>query len=173
MTLIELTSEAKLLQFLLDEHASTNDGDISDIGGVIETWESQNSIDISAKAEALIRVMKTYQMASESQGTEIKRMSESKKANDNHYERLKSYLLFCMQSSNLDKINAGPYKITVCEASQRSLVIDVDETEIPDQYVIRKKEINFRSLKKAVEDGDEAALKFAHLSEKSKYVRIK
>lgn len=65
---------------------------------------------------------------------EEKRLSERRKAIENHQKRIKEYIKLNMESLGIDSLDAGTFKITLAN-NPEALEIS-DESAIPAEYII-------------------------------------
>ncbi len=85
------------------------------------------------KAAACIAVMKNMDSDVEQIDAEIKRLQDLKKFRKNNVDRLKSYLLSCMQSAELQEVKAGT--LTLKRQKNPSSVVVYNVENLPNEYV--------------------------------------
>lgn len=166
MNLFDLTQHAQALQDLIDSHAESNQGDITDVASVVDDWGKE--YDINAKVDSICSLIREYGARAEAQKEEAKRLNDRAKVAENKVKRLKDWLVYCMDNAGYKSLKTGIFEASLREASQQSIEITGD---VPDPYLIVKKEIDKTAIKDAIKAG--VIIDFARLLPKTKYVAIK
>ena len=124
--LFELTAGVRELQEMCD----VNELSAADIADTMDML----MIGVSQKVEACLKVH-TMQLNEVSNiDTEIERLTALKVAPQNNANRMLEYVKNNMLASNLDKLDAGLFRLTLRKPTQR--LGELDESLIPAQYFI-------------------------------------
>jgi len=89
--------------------------------------------ELSRKAEAVIHVLRNLDAETEAYAQEIKRLTDRKRAAEANVERIRSYVRSAMETSNITRIKAGTFSVTLGEGPEK-VEID-DDAALPDEYV--------------------------------------
>jgi len=115
--------------------------------------------DIETKAENICKLVKQFELTAESFKAEEKRISERRKALENHADRIKRYMKESLTFANIDKVQAGTFSVSI-RPSQGSLQIE-DMAAIPAEYIKVVYEPDKAKIKDAIKNG--AAIPGAHI----------
>lgn len=139
MSLYELTTE---VLSLMDSETCTDEQLQEAFGNITE------------KAQNCAQYHATLQSQSDMFDKEIKRLTERKKAIDNHIKRFKEYIQSNMERLEIEKLNAGVFQIAL-QNSPESVEVE-DESKIPAKYWITTttKAIDKNAIKSALKNGD-------------------
>ena len=170
MNLFNITQEAMLIDSLMERHAEAHEGDISDVCTTLDEWVAENQISLAAKLEAIGGLVRDRSARAEARETEAKRLSEEARKDEAFVERLKDWCKRCMESSNMTKAQGGIYAFSIVKSGARSLVLDIPENEVPDEFIRVEKEIDKMKIKDAVIAGETT---IGHLAEPTTSLRIK
>jgi hypothetical protein len=90
--------------------------------------------DISDRAEGIARVMRNKQAEADALDVEIKRLQMKKKRAENTAERLKGYMLYCMETVGAEKLHTsiGDWRVQLNPPS----VTVIDADKIPERFLI-------------------------------------
>lgn len=124
---------------------------------------------IEDKADGYARVIKQLDANAKALDEEIKRLKSKKDACKNNIDRMKLHLTNAMIAIDKRKFKTDLFSFNV-QKNQASVILDVDEADIPDEFMRIKKEVSKTAIKEAIDAGKE--ISFAHL-EQSEGVRIK
>lgn len=119
ITLYQMTND---FNALLD-----SDDDISNALADIVSGE------IEAKAENVCKFLSVLESSVEQFKVEEKRIAERRKALENKAQRVKEYIKECMLNGNIDKMQAGTFRLSV-SLTAGTLEID-DIAQIPQKYL--------------------------------------
>lgn len=113
-------------------------------------------------------------MLEEGAKIESDRLAKKKRSAENARKRLESRLCEHMQARGVDVFETTLGKLRVMEASTQpcTLNADIDPKNLPEQFKKVTVAPDMTALKKAIQEGDEDAMFFASLGEKSKYLRV-
>lgn len=97
--------------------------------------EIKNSIMnmVKHKSENIIRLTRNIESRIKSVKEEEKRLTEYRKSEEKRLDRLKTYVVDCLQTADLKKIDTGLGRISLRRSP--SSVIVTDETKIPNTYI--------------------------------------
>lgn len=167
--LYEISNNQRLLLDLLEDEEVTEEG----FEAIADTMESLEG-DFSEKMEACIMIMRNYEAEAESCEKEEKRFAERKKAATNKAERLKAYMLRCMQVAEMTKLNAGRFKVSRRNAGGKLPVkVLCDPRDLPEEFltVTTTYAPNKDAMLQFLEAGNQSEQFF--LGERSQYISIK
>lgn len=111
------------------------ENDESMIEAVADTMEGITA-DFEQKGQAVVVIFKGMEADIEAIDSELKRLSEKKKAIQNRVEWLRNYLRDNMAATGITKISCPLFNITLSEAAKQVEVFD--ESALPDDYVTVK-----------------------------------
>jgi hypothetical protein len=78
---------------------------------------------------------------------EIKRLTDLKNARRNNVDRLKAYLLSCMQAADIRKIDVGVHGLRIQKNSQMSInVLDPDRVSVRFKQVVTETRIDRKAI---------------------------
>ena len=107
--------------------------------------------DIEKKAENICKLVKSVEATAEAFKAEEKRISERRKALENKADRIRQYMKESLLNANIDKVEAGTFKISV-GLSQGTLIID-DSSVLPSEYIKVIYEPDKAGIKAAIKKG--------------------
>lgn len=120
-------------QFLSIQELAENDESM--IEAVADTMEGI-AADFEQKGQAVVVIFRGMEADIEAIDSELKRLSEKKKAIQNRVEWLRNYLRDNMAATGITKISCPLFNITLSEAAKQVEVFD--ESALPDDYVTVK-----------------------------------
>lgn len=127
--------------------------------------------EIEVKVESYCKFLANVESDIERFKAEEKRIASIRKAMENKVERAKQYMKEALLSANIDKLQAGTFKISV-SLTAGSLVID-DEKKVPARYctIIPEQHVPDKAaIKAAIKNGEPC--EYAHI-EAGTSLRIK
>ena len=107
---------------------------------------------VEEKAHSIGCVIKNLDGGITALKDEVERLTRMKKAAENKQARLKEYLQYAMEATNLRKIETPLFKFSI-QKNPASLVIQ-DESLIPEKFKVIKYDIDKPRLKEALKSGD-------------------
>lgn len=113
----------------------------------LETVEGE----LEAKLEGMVKLMKNFEAEAEMFKAEEKRLQAKKQAAQKRADSIKEYMDFTLKSLGIKKAQAGLWKLTI-QKNPPSLDIH-DESKIPEEYFVTKRELDKRELLKALKNG--------------------
>ena len=173
MNLFKITEEMSALENLIESHCIANDGDVTGVESIISEWSQSINEDLDKKLCDCVWLIKEWTARSEARKQAANDLIEQSKADVSKAEKVKSWVLYCLQSANISSINAGVFQISIAKAGSGSCIIDVPESQIPDQFVSIERKISVSAIKDVIKKGDESAMKLAHIEEPKTTLRIK
>jgi hypothetical protein len=150
-TLWQLTQEELSFIALMEE----NGGEVND--EIIEELAIRRE-NFQYKAEAYAKFILKLESEADQAAAEIKRIQALKKAKENTVQRLKDTLLAAlMVFTEEDSKGIRRYETPLAKLStRRSQSVEIlDDTLIPDDYWVIKKEVSKSSISQAIKDGSE------------------
>lgn len=109
--------------------------------------------EINSKAENIAHVLQEINSNKNTLAEEIKRLQARKKAFENDYDRLKHYLFSELESANIDKVKTARFTIGIRNNPPKLSVLD--ESAIPDDFIVTKMSIDKQALMQAIKEGRE------------------
>lgn len=173
MNLFNLTEEIKALDSLIEDHCIANDGDVTDVQDLLSAWSQESEAKLDEKLCDCAWLLKEWGARSEARKNAAKTLVEQSRIDEAKAERLKAWMLYCLENAGISKISAGVFQISMAQAGSGSCIIDVPESEIPEQYIKIERKVNLSAIKEAVKNENETALKLAHIESPKTTLRIK
>lgn len=169
-SLYDITTELRQMQeALLD-----NGGVISD--EMEERFDHLLDVE-EEKTEGYIKVIRDLKTTAEAVKEEEDRLKKRRRALENSVDELKDRLCEAMQVRGQEVRETDLGKVRVQEASRRSLSVDVDPEELPDEFKRVSVKPDKRDIRAFLQEHDIESLRqgdrqIAHLEDATKYVRI-
>lgn len=160
MTLYELTDEL----FRLYEFAEDIDTDDQAFKDTLEALTGE----IEDKADGYAKVIRQIESDVDVIQKEIDRLTARRDALKNNVKRMKEALQQTMIALDKPKFKTELFSFYI-QKNKASVVID-DETAVPDEYYVTKREISKTKISDAINEGKN--ITFAHLSQ-SESLRIR
>ena len=173
MNLFAITEEIKTLAELIESHCIANDGDVTGVETTISEWSESVSGDLDKKLCDCAWLVKEWSARAEARKLAASDLNEQAKADVAKAEKLKAWMLYCLQSANISNISAGVFQISTAKAGSGSCILDVADSAIPDEWIKIERKTNLAAIKQAIKDGNESAKKIAHIEEPKTTLRIK
>ena len=171
-SLLTLTDDAIALQSIVYEYADAHDGDLTGVEGTLGQWFDESKMAIEAKCEAVARLTKEWEAKAKARGEEAKSLLCAAAADKARCERLKLYTKECLQRLGRNKVNAGPYVVSVQRnAGVAPLEISVQPHELPPTFHRVTVETDKELLRASLEAG--AVVPGAKLGERGYSLRIR
>jgi len=158
MNLFQITQEFLELASLIEEAG----GEVND--AILEELAISRD-NFAHKAEGYTKLILKWESESEAAAAEIKRIQALKKTKDNAIARLRDTLLQAlMVFGSEDSKGIKRYETALLKLStRRSAAVEItDETALPDEAFVIKREVSKTAIKRLLEDGmeiDGAAIK--------------
>ncbi|MBF2057569.1 MAG: siphovirus Gp157 family protein [Cyanobacterium sp. T60_A2020_053] len=126
------------------------------------------------KIDDILSLIQSRKYWLEVRKNEQKRLNTLIKRDEKTVEWLQEYLKHHLEKLNLKKLRTNKFNVTVRQASVPPLnLFEEDATKYPKQYQKVTVEVDRKALKEAIKQGDEEAIKYGKLGEKSTYLSIK
>lgn len=126
------------------------------------------------KIDNILSLIQSRKYWLEVRKNEQKRLNTLVKRDEKTVEWLQEYLKTHLEKLEIKKLRTNKFNVTVRKASVPPLnLLEEDATKYPKQYQKVTVEVDRRALKLAIKEGDEEALKFGKLGEKSTYLNIR
>jgi phage host-nuclease inhibitor protein Gam len=107
-----------------------------DVSSALATLDGE----LARKAEGVVYVLRNIDAEAEAYASEIKRLTDRKRAADANAERIRSYVRSTMEGSGITKIKAGTFSVTLGEGPER-VEVD-DESQIEAAFLRTKVEVS-------------------------------
>lgn len=164
----------------IDDELRQLEREIIDAEGVLDDDLERRLDDLldrrDAKMDGYVAVIQELTRTAEAVKKEEKRLKKRRRALENSVQSLKDRLASVMERRGETVRESDLGKIRLQTASKRSLVIDVSEDDLPDDLVRVSRRADKQRLREMLESDEEterqAAERFAHLDEPTRYVRI-
>lgn len=170
LTLHEITEELRALQDALIESG----GEITDemeegFDALLEMEED--------KTDGYIAVIRSLEEEAEALKREEKRLKKRRKARESSADSMKERLRMAMDIRGEEKREATLGTLRVQTASRRSVVIDVDEEELPEEFIRVRRSADKKAIREWMEEMHiervtAGETQLAHLDEPTRYLRI-
>lgn len=144
LTLYELTDNYQKLLEMADE---------ADPQAFEDTLEALQD-EINHKAENLAKVIRTYEAEVKALEEEKKRLESRISARKNKVQRLKDYLKDNLEKAGMQKAKGKTFTVWVQDSEK---VHVSDESAIPEQYFVMKRQLSKTAIKEAIENGQQVA----------------
>jgi hypothetical protein len=150
MNLYQITQEfLELASMIEDAGGEVNDAILEELAISRENF--------SHKAEGYARLILKWDSEIEAAAAEVKRIQALKKAKENSVARLKETLLFALQAFGQEDAKSGikRYDTALFKLStRRSQAVEItDETSLPDDCFVIKRDVSKTAIKKLLEEG--------------------
>lgn len=142
-TLYDLTNQYRNLLELAEEVDATTFHD------TLEALQDS----INDKAENISFVLQEIKGHIEILRNEEKRLKERRMTLEKRYDHLKYYLQNEMEGLGIDKVKSAHFNISLRTNPPKLSVLD--EETIPDSYFITKRQLDKKTLKDAIKNGEE------------------
>lgn len=172
MRLYEISAAYRYLQDQLDS-AETQDEMRQVLADTLESLEG----DFADKAEGMAALIAENKAMIAGLKAESQRMQAKISRLENQNDSISKYLMAEMQYTNLRKVQAGTWQISIAKNGGKLPIVwkidpeDLDLDALPDKYVKRTESINTASVRETLEAG--GFLSFAELGERGESLRIK
>lgn len=133
-----------------------------------DTLESLTA-EIEEKADGYAKIIRQLQGEVEAIKAEVDRLTNRKTAIENHITFMKKNLEQSMIATGKEKFKTELFSFNI-QNNPASVVLDVDEDMVPDQYSVTTKKVDKKGILQAIKNGEE--IEFAHL-EQSRSLRIR
>ncbi len=173
-SLLMLSDQAIALRKIIEEHSEANDGDITDVEGIIDQWWNESTENIEAKVEACARLIRDWSATEEARKKEADKIYAAAAEDRRRTDRLKTYVKLCLDRAGVKKVQAGPFAVTVQKnGGVKTLEIDCSFRDLPKKYQIETIAIvaDSAGIRKAIESGD--AIPGCRLLDRGTSLRIK
>ena len=114
--------------------------------------DTLEAIGADEKLESYCKIIRQSEADAESLKVEIDRLKDKKLKAENAVTRMKSAILYFLDSAGKNKADAGVFKVS----KRRSQAVKVyDETLVPKEYFVQKKpELSKTKIKEAITAGE-------------------
>ena len=137
-----------------------------------EAWETTLEAltgELEVKSAGYVNVIKQLEMEAKQAKEISKQFADKQKTRENHIKQMKEALLYAMQNTGMEKLEAGDFTIKIQNnGGVQPLAID---GAVPDSYNKLVIEPDSELIRRALEEGKE--LDFAHLEPRGKHIVIK
>ena len=108
---------------------------------------------LAQKIDNTARVLGTIEASIDTFKNEERRLAARRKTLDNNRERLRDWVKSTMLAHSVDKLATDIHSVTIAEG--RMQVVVIDETKVPDQYVVIERKVSKTLVMSAYkEDGE-------------------
>lgn len=172
-TLYQLTGDALALNQLIEEYAEANEGDITNIGDIVDAWIKENADSIEKKVDGYVSLIREKEALAEVRLKESARYANLAKTDKNLAERLKERLREHMDLVGNTHIETENYKISTAGngGKQPMKVDDIDPNVVPLKFQKISVDFDKDSIRQHLAEGGE--LEWARLEERGRTLRIK
>ena len=175
-----MSDNEALSLYEIDDQLRQLEHEIIDAAGVLDEDLEERLDELldrrDAKMDGYIAVIRELETTAEAVKSEEKRLKKRRRALENSVDSLKDRLAFVMKRRGEEVRESKLGKIRLQQASKRSLIVDVDEDELPDALKRIKISADKKALRELLESEDEEFRRegeqYAHLDEPSYYIRL-
>lgn len=161
MTLYKITE--KFLEFM----TWAEDPDV-DEQAFQDTMDSLHA-EFEEKADGYAKIIRTLNGEVEAIKAEVDRLTQRKNAIENHIKAMKNNLEQDMIATGKEKFKTELFSFNI-QNNAPSVILDIDEDEIPEQFLVITKKADKKGISQALKNGE--PIDFAHL-EQSRSLRIR
>lgn len=124
--------------------------DLLEAGEDVQDTIDALQLSMEDKIEGLVKVIRNFEASAEAKKNEAKRLKEQAEKDQANADRLKDWIKLNLIRLGKKKVETDLFKVTVTKPREK---IEVDETRLPDDYFIIKREpISKTELKKLVKE---------------------
>ena len=124
--------------------------DLLEAGEDVQDTIDALQLSLEDKIEGLAKVIRNFEASAEAKKNEAKRLKEQAEKDQANADRLKDWIKLNLIRLGKKKVETDLFKITVTKPREK---VEVDETRLPDDYFIIKREpISKTELKKLVKE---------------------
>jgi len=124
--------------------------DLLEAGEDVQDTIDALQLSMEDKIEGLVKVIRNFEASAEAKKNEAKRLKEQAEKDQANADRLKDWIKLNLIRLGKKKVETDLFKITVTKPREK---VEVDETRLPDDYFIIKREpISKTELKKLVKE---------------------
>jgi len=124
--------------------------DLLEAGEDVQDTIDALQLSLEDKIEGLAKVIRNFEASAEAKKNEAKRLKEQAEKDQANADRLKDWIKLNLIMLGKKKVETDLFKITVTKPREK---VEVDETRLPDDYFIIKREpISKTELKKLVKE---------------------
>lgn len=131
--------------------------------------------DITEKLARYCRVIRNFEATAAICKSEAENLRNRATVSENAVKRLKAVMLNALGFLELSNVQAGPFKVTVCNNGgwiPMRLKID-DPKDLPGRFQKVKVEADTQAIREALDAGEVEAFQVAEFEERGKHVRIR
>lgn len=164
--LYEITGDLLQLQAMLED-----DVDPEVLADTLEAVQGEYEF----KLESYCKVIKNLEADVVGIKAEEQRLSSKRKVLENNIERLKKAMFDSMKTTNTPKVKGQLFTVAIQKNGGKiPVIVDVDTSKLPDDYVKIVESPDLDAIRKALEDEADNIIKtMAHLGERGESLRIK
>lgn len=141
-------------------------------GQAMLEWLKRTDIELSAKFDQYVGLIKEFEARAKSRDEEAKRMKLLADLDDRASERLKARLKDFMEEKKLTRVDGSRFRVTLCQNSVGALRLERDDPQAyPAQF--RKVSISIDGSKIRAALGRGETVEYASLDKPGTHVRIK
>lgn len=124
--------------------------DLLEAGEDVQDTIDALQLSMEDKIEGLVKVIRNFEASAEAKKNEAKRLKEQAEKDQANADRLKDWIKLNLIRLGKKKVETDLFKVTVTKPREK---VEVDETRLPDDYFIIKREpISKTELKKLVKE---------------------
>lgn len=128
--------------------------------------------EIEIKAENTAKVMKELEAEAAKIKAEEQRLNARRKTIENNIEHIKTRLYDAMKTTGKTKFKTALFSFSIAKNGGKiPVVVDVDCSELPDDFVIISEKPNLEAIREYIEKHGTCA--YAHYGERGESLRIK
>ena len=126
--------------------------------------------DLDQKIENYGFIIRNFESEDAALDAEIKRLQARQKTARRAVERLKESLFNSLKATNRKEVTTSHFKFSICSAGGKKPVVITGD--VPEAYCKIKLEPDKEVIRRAIEEDGEV-LEFAHIGERSEYLKMR
>lgn len=153
-TLYETSTEVRALNDLYLESIDEETGEIKD-AAILEKWEREVKTALEQKSKNIVGFVRNAELLVDNIDNEIKRLQALKKSTQNKLDRTKDYIVFCMRTMGIKKIETPLGTLSLRKSV--GVVIDENVLDQTDKRYMTEKTtytISKTALKELIKNGE-------------------
>lgn len=146
--LYELMGDFAFLNEMMSDEGTTADR-ADEILGLLDDAKST----LAQKVDNTARVLGTIEASIDTFKAEERRLAARRKTLENSRERLRDWVRSTMLAHSVDKLATDIHSVSVAEGKEK--VVVVDQTKVPDEYVVTERKVSKTLVMSTYKDSGE------------------
>lgn len=151
LSLFDISTEFRVLDDMMQDEFDFETGELIDNSEALASLYNDIKLTLEEKLDNTQRYLLTLQSEEDTLATEIKRLSDKKKAISNKQDKLKQLVLSALHASGHDKIKTPLYSFFIRKTESVNII---NEEAIPRLFMVVKYSPDKTKIKKFIKDGN-------------------